>query len=188
MARRRLTDRTLKTLAPAPAGKRYDVMDAEAPGLGVRVTDKGHQTFFVGARFPNQKSYTRREIDVGSLAEAREVARDWRALIRRGIDPVVERERARAAELQKQAVTLSSVAEDWFKEKLKTERKGESVERDVRRYFIAVWGTRPIADVTDLDVLAIIRAKKQTAPAQAHVLLGHLRRFFSWGSISAATA
>jgi hypothetical protein len=37
MARINLTPRKLKSLPPAPEGKRYELMDAEAPGLGVRV-------------------------------------------------------------------------------------------------------------------------------------------------------
>jgi hypothetical protein len=40
MAKKRLTDRTLRTLKPAQLGRRYDIMDADVPGLGVRVTDK----------------------------------------------------------------------------------------------------------------------------------------------------
>jgi hypothetical protein len=181
MARINLTARKLKSLPPAAEGKRYELMDLDAPGLGVRITDKGHQTFFFAGRFPGQKFYTRREIDdVGSLAEARDVARDWRALIRKGVDPVVARARARAAALQAQAITFSAVAEDWFREKLTTERNGKPVELDVRNNFVAVWGPRPIADITDLDVLTIIRAKKRTAPAQARNLLCHVRRLFSW--------
>ena len=43
---KRLTDRTLQALKPAKAGKRYDVMDADVRGFGVRVTDKGQQPSF----------------------------------------------------------------------------------------------------------------------------------------------
>src|SRR4051812_38232795 len=74
MVRIRLTDRSLKALRPAEPGKRYDVMDAEAPGLGVRVTDKGHLSFIYAARFPGSANFTRREIShVRTLDEAREV-------------------------------------------------------------------------------------------------------------------
>jgi hypothetical protein len=181
MAPRKLTDRKLKSLRPAPEGKRYDVMDTVAPGLGVRVTDKGHHTFIFAARFPGSKFYTRREIDdVGSLEEARETARTWRRLIKKGLDPVLVRERERAEALRSQAVTFSSVAEDWFREKLATERNGKEVERDFHNNVLQSWGARPITEITDLDVLAIIRAKKQTAPGAARNLLANLRRFFNW--------
>jgi hypothetical protein len=52
MARKRLTDRTIQSLKPARVGARYDVMDADVPGLGVRVTDKGQRTFILIARWP----------------------------------------------------------------------------------------------------------------------------------------
>jgi hypothetical protein len=48
--KRILNDRMLKTLKPAPAGRRYDLMDSIVPGLGVRVTDKGQRTFVLRCR------------------------------------------------------------------------------------------------------------------------------------------
>ncbi len=45
MSRTALTNRKVETLKPASKGKRYQVMDAVAPGLGVRVTDCGQRTF-----------------------------------------------------------------------------------------------------------------------------------------------
>jgi len=188
VARRKLTDRTLKSLKPAAAGKRYDVMDVEAPGLGVRVTDKGHVSFIFAGRFPGSKHYTRREIDyVVTLIDAREAARQWRTMIRAGVDPVLVRERERAEALRSQAVTFSSVAEIWFKEKLSTERKGKDVEREVRNHFITAWGKRPIAEITDLDVLAIIRLKKQSAPAAARTFWPICGASLTGRSTSAAT-
>jgi hypothetical protein len=56
MTRSRLTDRSVKSLPPAEPGKRYIIMDAEAPGLGVRVTDKGHVSFVYAGRFPGSKA------------------------------------------------------------------------------------------------------------------------------------
>ena len=60
MAKKRLTDRTLKTLKPT--GKRYDVMDADVPGFGVRVSEKGQRTFILIARYPNGYNPTRRAV------------------------------------------------------------------------------------------------------------------------------
>ena len=49
MPKRTLTDRFLKSLKPAGAGKRYIEWDALVPSLGVRVTDKGKITFVLVA-------------------------------------------------------------------------------------------------------------------------------------------
>src|SRR3954468_11830536 len=90
MAKAVLTDRGLKALKPAPAGKRYDLMDAVVPGLGVRVTDKGQRTFVLVARYPGAANPTRRaigEYGMLTLDGARDKAREWLALIGRGVDP-----------------------------------------------------------------------------------------------------
>jgi len=49
-----LTDKLLLKLAKRSAekGKRYDVMDSIVPPFGIRVTDKGHLSYILAARFP----------------------------------------------------------------------------------------------------------------------------------------
>jgi hypothetical protein len=178
-----LTDRALKALKPAPAGKRYAVMDAVVPGFGVRVTDLGHSSFVLIARYPGSSNPTRRAIgEYGalSLEQARERARAWLEMIRKGVDPALEEERRRQSELRRQENSFAAVAEAFIAEKLPGERKGAEVERDIRREFIPVWGKRPISDLTDLDVLTVIKAKARTAPAQARNLLGIAKRLFAW--------
>ena len=46
--------------------------------------------------------------------------------------------------------------------------------------FVAAWGERPITDITEVDVLAIVNAKKRRAPEQARALLILIKRFFDW--------
>lgn len=183
MARETLTDRRLKALKPAPEGGRYEIMDSVVPGMGIRVTDKGKRTFILVARFGGAKNPTRRalgEYGALSLEQAREKSREWLELIGKGEDPAHVEERARAATIKRQANTFAAVADDFFADKLSAERKGAEVERDIRREFVSRWGKRPITDITEDDVLAVIRAKKRTAPAQARNLLGIAKRFFTW--------
>ena len=109
MARRQLTDRTLKALKPAPAGKRYDLMDSVVAGFGVRVTDKAQKskpdkadqrTFILLTRYPGARDPARRALGnypALTLEKAREKASKWRDLIDKGIDPRDEEERIRAA-------------------------------------------------------------------------------------------
>ena len=90
MAKRNLTDRTLKALKPAAAGKLYDVMDSVVPGFGVRVSDSGRRTFMLVARYPGSSNPARRAIGVYgaiTLADARQKAQDWLKLIEAGKDP-----------------------------------------------------------------------------------------------------
>jgi integrase len=187
MAKRSLTDRTLKALENKPAnpGKTYDVRDGVVPGLHVRVMPSGARTFVLVARFPRKpKNPTRRSLgSYGALTldEAREKARTWLGLIERGVDPADEGERQRQTELRKQKNSFAAVAEEFIKRHVSKTRKAAVVERELRREFIDRWGDRPITDITQHDVVAVIdEAVNRDAPYQAHNLLGHVRTLFNW--------
>jgi integrase len=171
-----ITDRLLKSLKPA--ADRYDVMDTAVPGFGVRVSG-GRKSFVLIARYPSSNNPTRRtlgEYDVLSLEEAREKAREWRKLIKRGIDPhdVAERERN---------TTFASVAEDfirYFRDKSKL-RTAAVMEHSLRETFIARWGTRPITEITAGDVSRVIgEAVDRDARYQGFRDFALIRRLFNW--------
>jgi integrase len=187
-----LNDRTIKGLKPK--AERYDVLDAACPGLAVRVSPTGKKVYVLIARYPaNPKAQSRRTLaQVGeiSLLKVREKARHWLALIRAGVDPAEEEERERLAEQKKRQDTFGVVAEAYIKFKVigpkgdeehPLQRKGKETARDIRNELIARWGKRPIANITAADVNAVIEAAiLRGAPYQAHNLLGHVRRVFSW--------
>jgi integrase len=178
-----LTDRKLQSLKPAADGQRYQVMDSEVPGFGVRVTDRGVRTFIYRTRFPGSDSPARRELGkypAMTLAEAREKARTWRTLVQQGTDPGLVEERARVHRERINAFTFDGVAEDWFADRTRKQRSGISVERQVREYFVAPWARRPITEITDLDILTIINAKRRNTPVMARQLLSHAKRLFAW--------
>jgi integrase len=178
-----LTDRALKAMKPASSGEPRDVRDKVVPGLAVRIMGSGRCSFVLVARFPGSRNPTRRALGAYgelTLEKARQKARDWLELISKGIDPKLEEERQRQSELTRQVNSFEAVAEVFIADKLPGERKGAEVERNIRREFVPRWKKRPITDLTDLDVLAVINAKKKTAPAQARNLLGEISRFFDW--------
>jgi hypothetical protein len=186
MAKRRLTDRTLQALEkrPAEVGKTYDVADDEVSGLYARVMPSGRRSFVLVARYPGSSNPTRRALGRYpelTLAQARDKAKKWRALIERGIDPAHEKERERQASLRKQKNSFTAVAEEYIKRHVSKMRKAAIVERELRREFIDRWGNRPITDITQHDVVAVIdEAVDRDAPYQAHNLLGHVRTLFNW--------
>jgi integrase len=189
--KKRLTDRTVKTLKPAKQGERYDTMDALVPGFGVRCTAGGKRTYILRARFPGSPNPTRRAIaDCGALPleRARVRAQEWLDLIRQGIDPADHEARQRSEEARQRKNSFSAVAEDFIRlavigpspEKPK-QRKGPSVEKDIRREFLPRWGSRPINDIRAQDIVAVLdETVGRGAPYQAHNLLGHLKRLFNW--------
>jgi hypothetical protein len=176
MAKRTLNDRIIKALKPAPVGRRREIWDALVPGLGVRTTETGAKTFVLATRYPGSSNPARRALgSYGELTleQARTKAREWLDLIHRGIDPQAEVERQRLAEARKRAGTFASVAEDFIREKLSTERRGLDAEHQLRGEFIPRWGKRPVTEIDGADVKAVIREVKARAPYMAHALLGH---------------
>jgi hypothetical protein len=117
-----LNDRTIKALKAARPGKRYEVMDAIVPGLGVRVTGaEATKTFVLVARYPGSTNPTRRALGkygALSLEQAGTKARHWHELIKAGVDPAAEVLRQKQAEQRKRAGTFAAVAADFIAEKL----------------------------------------------------------------------
>lgn len=101
-------------------------------------------------------------------------------MVGQGIDPIAVEAAERAAAARKQATTFESVAEDFIKEKLPGERKGKDVEREIRRDLMPRWKDRPITSITDLDVLAVIKAKMPDGKVGSRNLLALIKRFFRW--------
>src|SRR5262245_28914955 len=117
-----LTDRKLKSLKRDRKLEdklgHYDTWDAVVPGLGVRTSATGRRTFVLMARYPGSKNPTRRALGTYgelTLEQAREKARSWLELIRKGKDPAIAEVEARQAELRLRANTFASVAEDYLR-------------------------------------------------------------------------
>ena len=182
MAKNRLTDRKLKSLRRT--GTRYDVMDSEVRGFGLRVSETGQKTFILIARYPGSPNPTRRAIGEYpslSLEKARERARRWRDLVGQGIDPKAEEERLKRIELRKQQTTFAAVAEDYLERHVKGQRRASDSEREIRKELIAPLGERPIASITREDVVLLVDSvARRPAPYLAHIVLAHARSLFNW--------
>ncbi len=187
--RNELTPSEVGALLPAPTGTRYEINDPGLAKFGVRVNDRGPGTYILVTRFPGHKQPARREIaKVGevSLAEARETARQWIALIKRSVDPKHEVERQKQAELRKQAVTFASVAELWLKKHAAKLRTFKSIERMVQVELIGTTkdprlGHRPIAEIVKGEVKELLRAIIDSGRTRtAHLVFEYLRGIYSW--------
>lgn len=199
--RRNFTDKFVRTLKPAPPGKRVEYWDTKVQCFGVRVTDKGHKTYFLYLRWPGSRWAARREIGnadrlagnpkkrgdkgptVVGVEAARKVAREWLAKVELGIDPHAERKAADNAKKLAEQQALNSafdvVAERWFAT-IRGQRRGNEVEADVRREFVKRFKGRQIKEITKAEMRDIIEAKAKKHPAQARNLLGYAKRFYTW--------
>ena len=159
MARVALTERRIQALQPDPTGRRrLELRDSQVPGLVVRIAAK-RKVYCLHTRFPG-KAATRRVIaPVGAvtLDDARSLAREWLDLIRKGIDPAVERRRredaerrAREAEQIADECQFRNVAEDYIKRRVSTQRRARATERVIRNVLVAAIGaTGPSAKSAD---------------------------------------
>jgi integrase len=159
----------------------------------VRVTDKGAVSFVLRARFPGSVHFTRKALGIYptlSLVDVREKARAWLRLIGEGRDPAkfakAEAERSRLEEQKRQKHTFGYVAERYIDEAVigpdpdaPLQRQGRRTAREIRNALIARFGNKPIVDIDDEDVVALLTEKRAT-PATAHNLFVHLRCVFAW--------
>jgi integrase len=181
--KRTLNDRTLKALKSAPKGETYDVMDAVVPGFGVRVSETGRKTFILIARFPESKNPTRRKLGLYgalSLAQARDMARDWLELLRRGKDPKEETERRRIEQERSRANSFAAVAEHYIRHKVigsdperPHQRRGHRVARELRLIAsLPMWSDKVLSEISRTDVQTIVKSVRDHGMQRALELHG----------------
>lgn len=183
-----LTENRIKNLPPPRNGKRYDIPDGDMPNLFVRVGAR-QKTFVLLARFERSKNSTRRVIGVHgemSLAEAREIALDWNALVKRGLDPKKVKERQEEEEELARRHTFESVMEDYIAT-LPFRGKNKHVPQDIaaiRRDMLDPqrnpWLGLPMSEVKAHHVSKLVKDIRERAPAVAHTTLRLFKTFFNW--------
>lgn len=185
MSRVVLTDKKIARLKPAKPGSRYDVLDALMPNLLVRVTDTGSRAFVFRTRYPGKPFSSRRVLGkVGALtvAQARDKAKCWHDLLAEHKDPAWQAEQDRLAALRSRDNTFLSVAESYFAH-IRAEgfKKAKVHEREIRKEFVSCWAARPIHEITQHDLAAVINAIKQRgSPGQARELFGRAKALWRW--------
>src|SRR5262249_23564363 len=116
------------------------VFDDEQRGLAVRVTKKAKYGSLDGKSYPCQYTFNgrKRRIALGScasisLVKAREAARAIMGDVAKGIDPAVERKKAKAHE----SLTLDALLSDWQALHLAAKRPRYAAEatRALRKAF-----------------------------------------------------
>ena len=194
MARIVLTDRRVQALQGDPTGKRrVELRDSQVPGLIVRIAAR-KKVYALHCRFPGSKNPTRRVIaSVGAITldDARNLAREWLDLIRRGIDPAVEckrredaERRAREAEQVADECRFRNVAEDYIKGRVSTQRRARATERVIRNVLVVHWGDKPISEITRRDVVRLVEHIDGTgAPIYAQAAFAYGRALFNWAIV-----
>ena len=156
----------------------------------------GVKSFILFRRFPGSKHPARRTLGTYgeiSLAEARDKAREWNALVEKGIDPTKEKQRQRQAaieaEKQRQASTFGAAFEDYLHRKASKLKSAKDIECKLRRECKS-WMALPLADISPLMVKEVVQAMvaRGTSGANARFWFANIRAFFNWCGLMTETS
>jgi Arm DNA-binding domain len=153
--RRILNDTTIRSLKP-PATGRVDYFDDLTPGLSLRVTSKNARSWTVFYRNKNgrQKRLTLGRYPAVKLVDARELARETQRKVAHGGDPVVETRAAR------DVLTFGALAKEYIDSYAKpNKRSWQEDERQLNASLLPRWKTRPAAEISAEELLAVLNAK-----------------------------
>ncbi|MCC2596223.1 integrase arm-type DNA-binding domain-containing protein [Pusillimonas sp. MFBS29] len=178
MASTRLTAIAVEKLNP-PASGRKDIYDAEVPGLVLRLSSSGTKSWSFSYR-ANSKT---RRLTLGSfpgvsLKLARDRARDARAAVQRGEDPVEDK---KEAEREKQLNGFAACARDYVNKYAKShQRTWKETERVMEKIVIPVWRDRPVKEIRRRDVVELLDDIAVKTPHQANRVRAYLSKMFKW--------
>ena len=181
MAITKLTKSTVD--AAPPIGKDYELRDTIVPGFLCKVTAGGRNVFMLEYR---TNWGERRKPSIGRFGEltveqARSIAQEWLADVRRGNDPIAAKLAAR------QAPTVKELFKQFIEEYSKTRNKPrtvESYEGYIKRHIIPELGKVKVPDLTRVEVTALMRRMAHT-PVTANRTLACIRKMLNlaevWG-------
>ena len=182
-----LTESGIKKLARAESGKRREVFDTLAPGLGLRVTDRGTKSWTVRYRLDGiQQRVTLGEWPSLGVEKARDEARAIRRWAKEGIDPKAKLKaeagarRAEAEAKAHQGKTFADIAENYIARECPRLVNSNRTASVVNK-LIDAWGGLPVSalrrhHLTDLTD-DLLDAGTPAAANRAHEVA---QRVFIW--------
>lgn len=174
-----------------PGGKRNVLASVGGvPGLYLQLTPKKGRSWVlrtvVGA--------VRRDIGLGgypgvSLAQAREKAREARALIEAGIDPVEKRKAAKSALIsaQRRGLTFAEAVDRCLASKLdgfKNPKHRQQWVNTLETYAAPELGKMLVQDISVQDVLRVLQPLWTNKTETASRLRGRIEAVLSWATVA----
>lgn len=173
------TDNEPQMASRLKAYKMYD-----AGGLYLEVDPSGGKYWRFKYRFPKEKRISLGVYPEVSLSQAREKRDECRRQLASGIDPGVARKAQKAARAGNAINSFEVVAREWLTKYIDPMAKSHSkrviarFENDIFPYL----GRRPIAEITPMELLAVIRKiEERGAKDTAHRTLGSCGQVFRYG-------
>ena len=175
-----LTDKAIKALKP----KQKPYKAADGLGLYLSVQPNGSRLWRFKYRFAGKEKLAALGAypEIG-LADARARRDELRRLHAGGVDPVAYRRAADEARVAAAENSFKVLADEWFDKKSPGWVPKHSVKiRERLKHDVYPWlGTRPIAEVTATEVLAVLRRiEERGAVETAHRALGDISAIFRY--------
>lgn len=181
MAKAKLT----KTLVDQsePGAKEYEIRDTIAPGFLLKVLPSGRKVFMLAYR---TNAGVRRKPSIGRFGEltveqARDIAKDWLADVRRGEDPSAAKKELRGA------MTIAELCDRFITDYCADHNKPSSIKRNqsiIDCHLKPKIGSTKVPELERSDVLKLMAAMKST-PVAANRMLAALRKMLNlaelWG-------
>ena len=156
-----LTEKRIRDMRPG-TGTRIE-WDDQLRGLGVRITGTGVKSYVLNYRVHGrERRMTLGRVAELSLAGARELGSEQMALIRKGTDPLGQREARRIAP------TAADLFDRYLSDHARPNKKPRSVEEDerlIRLHLAPAFGRRKVADVTRDEIDRWHKSMKATTGA-----------------------
>lgn len=154
-----------------------ELRDTIIPGFLCKVTPTGRKVFMLQYR---TNSGVRRKPALGQFGEltveqARSLAQDWLAEVRRGGDPGNDKNEARKAPTVKQL--CSRFMEDHSKVHNKPSTQA-AYQCQIDRFITPAFGGKKAHEVTRHDIIALMK-RMEKSPTQANRVLSCLRKMFN---------
>lgn len=178
MKKQVFTNRFIERLKPRD--KRYDVMEANKVGFGIRVSPKGTKTWIYTFKFDGKSQRESLGLfpDV-SLSKAHLLHAESIELKKRGVNPA--NKRAVENKHEREANTISELVE-IYQEDIKGKLKSEyEVRRTFKKEVIPIWGVRKAKSIKTYEVVQLLdNIANRGAPIQANRTRARIRRLFNW--------
>ena len=159
----------------------YEIRDTAIPGFLLKVTPAGRKVFMVAYVANNGQ---RRKPAIGRFGEitveqARVIAQDWLADVRKGKDPGAEKSVAR------RAPTVKELFERFITDYSEPRNKPSTVEANRgygKLYILPQLGRLKVADVTRADISSLMK-KMAKFPTNANRVLSAVRKMFNMAEV-----
>ncbi|TCP95342.1 integrase [Cricetibacter osteomyelitidis] len=166
MARKSKTLKNTQVDNAKAQNKTYRLSDGDGLYLTVRSTGAKNWTFNYKKPFSEKDKDSRTNITIGNypdlkLAQAREIAREYNALLAQDIDPKQHREQQEQDKITALNSTFGKIAGLWFNDRKQRANFSESTAKDVwrlfERYLFPAFENMPISEMTASQAIKALK-------------------------------